>query len=354
MSRSVARVAKEALDDAAQQIRLFLALDPRSGDLLIDEILREDDLSAKLGKFIQLAVDRLRFQADALPAADLIREISAIDPRAPAEAHKFRQWLVGQFRALTVADRDAREARARPDSDPAVAKLRALAESNRTLEAAIGQQAQVYNNQICELEAAIESLRAVKGDRLRPRRWRKLGHPRHRTREHLRLRWRQLKHSFRRQSDQIEGLRNALTELKTENCEFCQKICRLERTLESQLTACHQEKARILRKVKRLHHAKVGLTVKIEGVERGLAERDCESREWKGELAAIAGQLSVRQKRVQSPHRAHGPPAQGIPKWRHSHEKADIHRLRERLDGLQDAIDELQSTLVRPIRGAPE
>jgi chromosome segregation ATPase len=94
MSRaSVADLAKSAIDEAADQIRLVLSLEPRTASLLTDEIIAESDLLTKLDKFIHLVVDRLKFQ----PAASLrslMLAVADIDPSAPTDARAFTRWIV--------------------------------------------------------------------------------------------------------------------------------------------------------------------------------------------------------------------------------------------------------------------
>ena len=72
--------AKQQLDEAAEQLKLFLGLGENSSQLLTDEVTNESDLNKKLAKFLHIVTDRLQYQS-----ASSVSEI-------PDSKEKFETW----------------------------------------------------------------------------------------------------------------------------------------------------------------------------------------------------------------------------------------------------------------------
>lgn len=72
--------AKQQIDEAAEQLKLFLDLGENSSQLLTDEVTNESDLNKKLAKFLHIVTDRLQYQSAA--------SLSSI----PDSKEKFETW----------------------------------------------------------------------------------------------------------------------------------------------------------------------------------------------------------------------------------------------------------------------
>jgi hypothetical protein len=394
MADAAMRLAREAIDDAAAQAQLLLGLDPRAARLLAREIIAEGDFNTKLGKFIHLVIDRLRLQAGGAPSvAGIAREIAAIDNGAPTDPGRFRAWIVRQYAAMAEANRGherqlcewrrrledlrtrvSEETVPRADYDAAV-------KARKSSEANFSKQAHVYDAQIADLNARVEqqphegvgqheadsvlirklraendrlqeALSAAQAKQALDRREK----PRRQANDDFqrkRGKWKQLKRTLREKAAEHDAL---LLGLKAENGQLRETADRLQRTLESQLAASQQEKEELLRQIGQLRRVKGGLDAKVETAELRLAERNCEARQWQAQLDAMAkdqraivAKLGETERQVRSleaqrvgPIASRPPPCRGC--------GIDVRRLRQRFDSLESGIDQLQTTLMRPVR----
>lgn len=92
------RVLKELINDGAEQIKLFLDLDQLATSAVAEDIIKEDDISKKLSKFIHLVIDRLKFQRNPDKYYDdfivnIIKTCSDNIPNVPESPQEFASWL---------------------------------------------------------------------------------------------------------------------------------------------------------------------------------------------------------------------------------------------------------------------
>ncbi|EAY01375.1 hypothetical protein TVAG_324890 [Trichomonas vaginalis G3] len=90
------------IDETAEQIRLFLNLDKLSSSAIVDEIKNENDLLAKIGKFMKLVIDRISFSKDPVKyynsmCANIMGGVRKILPNAPETVQEFSDWLPAQL-----------------------------------------------------------------------------------------------------------------------------------------------------------------------------------------------------------------------------------------------------------------
>lgn len=97
MNQSQLKIAFDALDAGAEQVRFLLALDPTSSQCLVNEIIGEKNILPKLSKFIHLVVDRLKFQNITKQAKNefdnFLTEVKDINKTAPDNPLEFISWM---------------------------------------------------------------------------------------------------------------------------------------------------------------------------------------------------------------------------------------------------------------------
>ena len=92
------KLLSKIINESAEQAKLFIGLDELSSTSIVDEIIKDKDISSKLTKLLRLLLDRLRFQAlgtpqDTSKLDKLLENLQIIDPTTPDSTEKLFQWI---------------------------------------------------------------------------------------------------------------------------------------------------------------------------------------------------------------------------------------------------------------------
>jgi chromosome segregation ATPase len=267
--------AKRVIDEAMEQIRFLLALEPRA----VASVTDEPDALAKLNKFVCLVTEQLQH-------ADLHKKCSGQD-------EQLAEWKGRLEHCQRQIRKFGKESVSRAEYERALAAQKAEMEEQRE------RDIEKLRSENERLEREIANCK-WQGNAEREKESRK-GLKRIREEERLRSQVRDLDEENDRLRTEVEELRFALEERIARECqetrELRRRISHLERT---------QEELR--------------------------ARRD-------GESKVKFNRTEQRMPVLELPHPCG---ASGF----------DVRRLRERFDSLEDAIDDLHNTIVRPRRAA--
>jgi chromosome segregation ATPase len=280
--------AKELIDEAARQVRLFLSSEAKSASVVTEGIICEENLNVKLEKFLHLVVDRLTIQenSDQKGLSKLIRKIGKVDGSAPSSSLHFSPWLIKRFGELVALEKE----RGRFDH------CQRFDFGDRVITLSD------YEEMEAELERTKSELREVRID--------------HRLSvsesEELKVRLKEMKSKLQATSSGksetlIEDLKDRINELNDE----LRLVLSEKKSLESELFNCKEEKSDLTRRIRELENSQPDVVALKKQNSQLIREAAENHEEWNMKLRkltqvneAMEDDLNVQRKKIHSLKRA--------------------------------------------------